>query len=336
MMAPPADAGRFASLSGASVVVTGGLGFIGSALVRRLVGLGSEILVIDNSTADTGANPFNLHGVEDRVTVERVDIRDADAMRRLLIGKQYLFNLAAQTSHQGSMQDPMLDLDVNCRAQLGLLEACRAINPDIAIVYASTRQIYGRPEYLPVDERHPVKPVDVNGIDKAAGEAFHLLYHDVYGIRACALRLTNTYGPRMRIRDARQTFVGVWLRALIEGRPFEVWGGDQRRDFTFVDDVVDAFLLAVTTPECAGRVFNIGGAETITLRRLAEMLIAVNEGGRYETRVFPADRKLIDIGDYYGDDALFRQATGWNPGIGLEEGLRRSLAFFRASFRYYV
>jgi UDP-glucose 4-epimerase len=334
MSAALPDDQRFAVFAGATSVITGGLGFIGATLARRLVALHSDVLILDSMLPGSGANPFNLDGSADRVTVERCDIRDGDAMRRHLAGKNFLFNLAAQTSHQGSMLEPLLDLDINCRAQLSLLETCRVVAPEIAIVFASTRQIYGPPEYLPVDEKHPVRPPDVNGIDKAAAESFHLLYHQVYGLRSTALRLTNTYGPRMRIADARQTFVGHWLRAVIEEREFEVWGGEQLRDLTYVDDAVDAFLLAAVTQSCAGRAFNIGG-ESLTLRRLAELLVATNGGGSFAVREFPEERKRIDIGGFISDDTLFRSVTGWAPRTGIAAGLAQSLAFFRANLPHY-
>jgi len=322
--------------AGKRVLVTGGLGFIGSTLAAYLVELGADVLLVDNLLADYGGNPFNIAAIRHRVTVEIADIRDVRAMRGLLAGCQFLFNLAAQTSHLDSMNDPETDLAINCRAQLTLLEACRQVAPEVRVVYASTRQIYGRPRYLPVDEKHPLHPVDVNGVNKMAGEAYHILFHDVYGIHAVALRLTNTYGPRMRIKDARQTFIGVWLRAVLEGRPIEVWDGTQQRDLTYVDDAANAFLLAGAVAEAKGGVFNIGGERT-TLEALARALIAAHGGsGRHETRTFPAERKRIDIGDYYADDARFRALTGWQPGTPLADGLKRSLAYFRAHFTQYL
>jgi UDP-glucose 4-epimerase len=324
------------AFAGARVAITGGLGFIGSTLAHRLVRLGSDVLIIDGSLPQSGANAFNLDGLADRVAVVDCDIRDEAALRRHLADCRYLFNLAAQTSHQGSMTEPLLDLDVNARAQLALLEACRAVNPGITIVFASTRQIYGRPDYLPVDEKHKVRPVDVNGVDKAAGEAFHLLFHDVYGMRCSALRLTNTYGPRMRIKDARQTFVGVWLRAVVEEQDFELWGGEQLRDFTYVEDAVDAFLAAATSRAMLGKACNVGGDAVVSLRQLAEALVSANGGGRFVVREFPAERKRIDIGDYYADDSLFRKLTGWTPRTSLATGLAQSLAFYRTHLRHYL
>ena len=323
-------------LKDAKILITGGFGLIGSALTRRLVAVGSQVRVLDNLDPDSGANRTNLEGLDGRFEAAIADIRDADAVRRALLGRDVLFNLAAQSSHLGSMQAPLADLDVNARAQLALLETVRAVNPALRIVYASTRQIYGNPDYLPVDERHPLRPVDVNGIDKLAGEGFHLLYHRVHGLRTTALRLTNTYGPGMRIRDARQTFIGVWLRAALEGRPFELWGGEQKRDFTYVEDAADAFLLAAATPATEGGAYNIGGEGALTLKVVAKALVAAKGGGSFVVREFPPERKAIDIGDYWADDTTFRRATGWQPRVGIRAGLEKSLDFFRTRLANYV
>jgi UDP-glucose 4-epimerase len=326
------DAGRF---SGAKVLITGGLGFIGSNLARRLVEAGATVTLVDSLVPEYGGNRFNIQGLEDRVRVNISDVRDPYSLRTHVTGQDFLFNLAGQTSHLDSMEDPFTDLEINCRAQLSILETCRKFNPGVRIVFASTRQIYGRPERLPVDERHPLRPVDVNGINKLAGEFYHRLYHDVYELPACALRLTNTYGPRMRIKDARQTFVGVWIRLLLEGKPFEVWGGQQLRDFTYVDDCVEALLLAAVQPQAAGQIFNLGGGEVTSLVDLAKLLVEINGGGQFVQREFPADRKRIDIGDYYADDALIRQTLGWRPHVSLREGLKRTLDFFRTNLDHY-
>ncbi|HUK83672.1 MAG TPA: NAD-dependent epimerase/dehydratase family protein, partial [Verrucomicrobiae bacterium] len=264
------------------------------------------------------------------------DVRDEVSISSLVRGQNYLFNLAGQTSHLDSMQDPYTDMEINCRAQLSILEACRKHNPHIKIVFASTRQIYGKPERLPVDEQHLLRPVDVNGINKMAGEWYHILYNNVHGIRSCALRLTNTIGPRMRVKDARQTFLGVWIRLLIEGTSFEVWGGEQWRDFTYVDDAVDAFLLAATSDDANGQVFNLGGEGPIRLKDLAALLVEVNSGGQFTTRPFPVERQRIDIGDYYADFSRIRAALGWRPRVALREALARTLAFYRENLKHYL
>ncbi|MDD2762688.1 MAG: NAD-dependent epimerase/dehydratase family protein [Opitutaceae bacterium] len=330
-------AGSFAKkFAGRRVLITGGAGFIGARLARRLVGLGAEVTLVDSLIPEYGGNLRNLAGIERKVRLNISDVRDAHSLPCFIQGQHVLFNLAGQTSHLDSMNDPQTDLEINTRAQLSILEACRRHNPRIRIVFASTRQIYGRPRYLPVDEKHPLQPVDVNGINKLAGESYHLLYHEVHGIRSCVLRLTNTIGPGMRVKDARQTFLGVWLRCLVEGRPFEVWGGRQIRDFTYVDDAVEAFLLAAVSPAAAGRVFNLGGCERIGLRELADLLVEVNGGGRYVTRSYPTERRKIDIGDFYADGGLIERTLGWRPRTRLRPALARTLAYYRRELRHYL
>jgi UDP-glucose 4-epimerase len=323
--------------AGKHILITGGLGFIGSNLARSLVAAGAQVTLVDSLIPEYGGNLFNIDGVQDSVRVNIADVRDPHSMAYLVQEQDYLFNLAGQTSHLDSMANPHADLEINCRAQLSILEACQKYNPNVKIVFASTRQIYGKPDYLPVDEAHPLRPVDVNGINKMAGERYHILYNNVYGVRATALRLTNTYGPRMRIRDARQTFLGVWIRFIAQGRPFEVWDGQQLRDFTFVDDAVDAMLAAAVNERANGRVFNLGGERAITLKELADLLIQANGGeGRYEIRSFPSNRKLIDIGDYYADYTSISEALGWQPRVHLREGLELTLEFFRQHLEKYL
>jgi dTDP-glucose 4,6-dehydratase/UDP-glucose 4-epimerase len=270
------------------------------------------------------------------VTVDLTDVRDAAAMSSLIKKRHFLFNLAGQTSHLDSMTDPMTDLNINAAAQLHILEACRLHNRDLKIVFASTRQVYGRPEYLPVDEKHPIRPVDVNGINKLAGEWYHLLYNDVYQIRGCALRLTNTYGPGMRVKDARQTFLGIWIRRLIEGKPIQIFGdGKQRRDFNFVGDVVEALLRAAASREADGQVFNLGHQEHVSLQELASLAVEISRSGKYELVPFPDDRKAIDIGDYYGDFRKIDKLLGWSPEVMLKDGLTTTLDYYRKNRAHY-
>jgi UDP-glucose 4-epimerase len=329
----PFDASIF---SKSDVLITGGLGFIGSSLARRLVVLGAKVALVDSLIPEYGGNLFNIHDIRDRVELSMADVRDQTAMASLIKGRNFLFNLAGQTSHLDSMTDPLTDLNINAAAQLYILEACRLHNRGVKIVFASTRQIYGRPQYLPVDEKHPVNPIDVNGINKLAGEWYHLLYNNVYNIRSCALRLTNTYGPGMRVKDARQTFLGVWIRHLIEGKPIQVFGsGNQRRDFNFVADVVEALLRAAAQMESEGEVFNLGHSDHISLHELAALLVDLNHGGHYEIVPFPADREAIDIGDYYGDFSKIDSALGWSPQVSLRDGLAQTLEYYRKHRAHY-
>jgi dTDP-glucose 4,6-dehydratase/UDP-glucose 4-epimerase len=320
----------------AKVLITGGLGFIGSNLARALVAQGAHVTLVDSLIPQYGGNIFNIDDIRDKVVVNICDVRDPFAMPYLLTDKEYLFNLAGQTSHLDSMANPQTDLEINATAQLSILEACRKANPGIKIVFASTRQLYGKPDYLPVDEKHPIRPVDVNGINKLAGEWYHLLYNNVYGIRACALRLTNTYGPGMRVKDARQTFLGIWVQSLIKGDPIQIFGdGLQQRDFNYVDDCVDAMLLAGKNDAANGKVYNLGSSEVVCLKKLAEIMVNLGYGGAFELVPFPPERKAIDIGDYYSDFSLISKELGWQPKIGLIDGLQRSVAFYKENYRQY-
>jgi UDP-glucose 4-epimerase len=320
---------------GARVLVTGGLGFIGSNLAIKLLELGAHVTVVDSLLPETGGNPFNIEPVQDhpRLSVRTVDVRDVLAMERLVRGQSLIFNLAGQVSHIDSMQDPFTDLEINCRSQLALLDTCRKFAPETKVLFASTRQIYGRvPEdQLPVDERQPPSPVDVNGINKLAGERYHVLYNNVYGIHTSVLRLTNTYGPRMLIKNNRQTAIGWLIRQVLDGEEIIIFGdGSQLRDFTYVDDVVDAFLMAGANDAANGQVFNVGAIEAISLRELAELLIEVAGSGSHRLAPFPPERKVIDIGSIYVDDRKIRRVLKWKPRVDLREGLSRTIAYFRA------
>ncbi len=323
------------SFRGRKVLITGGLGFIGSNLARRLVEMDAEVTLVDTLLPTQGGLHANIRGIEDRVRVNISDQRNSLSLGDFVPGMDYIFNLAGQTSHMDSMQDPIEDLNLNCVAQLTFLEACRARNPGCKIVFTSTRQIYGRPDYLPVDEKHVLRPTDINGIHKVAGEAYHLLYNKVYGLRATALRLTNTYGPRMRVKDARQTFLGVWIKLALQNEPFEVWGGEQLRDFSYVEDVVDALLLAAVTPGTDGEAFNLSGEPVVSLLQVAQLL-AEATGAPFVMREFPAERRKIDIGDYYADDRLFRTTTGWAPRVPLARGLALTLDYYRRHLDDYL
>ena len=326
-----------ATFRGKHVLITGGLGFIGSNLAHRLVALGAEVLILDSLIPEYGGNVFNIHGLEDRLRVNIADMRDEHGLRYLVQGQDVIFNLAGQVSHTDSMIDPYTDLEINARSQLSLLEACRHGNPAAKVVFASTRQIYGRPEYLPVDERHPLQPADVNGINKLAGEWYHIVYHQVYGLRTVSLRLTNTYGPRMRIRDARQTFIGWWFRQLLEGQTLSIFGdGLQVRDFNYIDDVIEALLMVAFHEAADGQIYNMGSDDPINLLNLARLMIEVNGGGQFDLRPFPDERKRIDIGDYYGDYRRIRSKLGWRPLVGLRDGLTRTVDYFRANLDHYV
>lgn len=327
---------KYHQFNGKKVLITGGLGFIGSNLAMRLVEAGADVSLVDSLIPEYGGNLWNIEPVKNQLRVNISDVRDPYSMKYLIKGQDYLFNLAGQTSHIDSMHNPFTDLDINAHSQLSILESCRHHNPDIKVVFASTRQLYGAPQYLPVDEKHPLRPVDVNGINKMAGEGYHLLYNQVYGIRSVVLRLTNTYGPGMRVKDARQTFLGIWIKKILCGEPFQIFGdGLQLRDFNYVDDVTDAMLLSALSEDANGQVFNLGDAHPVNLNALAESLCRLDSSARFELIPFPADRKAIDIGDYYADYQLIQSKLGWTPQCSLEEGLQKTLNFYREFGLHY-
>jgi UDP-glucose 4-epimerase len=324
------------AFDGKNALVTGGLGFLGSTLARSLADLGANVVLVDSLVPQYGGNLRNIADFQDKVRINISDVRDKYSIAHLIQNQDFLFNLAGQSSHLDSMVNPFTDLEINCGAQLSILEACRNYNTQIKVVFASTRQVYGKPNYLPVDENHLVNPVDVNGINKLAGEQYHVLYNNIYNVRASVLRLTNSYGPHMRVKDARQTFLGLWIRQIIEGAPFEVWDGQQLRDFTYSEDVVTALLLAAASEDANGQVFNLGGECSLSLTGLAELLIEANGGGAYTVRSFPQDQKKIDIGHYYADWNRIHRVLGWEPCVPLREGLERTLAFYRIHLGHYL
>jgi UDP-glucose 4-epimerase len=324
------------NFAGKKALITGGLGFIGSNLAYRLVESGAKVTLVDSLVPEYGGNPFNIRGLEDKLQLNIADVRDEHSMAYLVQGQDYIFNLAGQVSHIDSMENPYIDLEINVRSQLSIMEACRKNNRDVKIIYTSTRQIYGKPVYLPVDETHIAQPTDVNGINKLCGELYHILYNNVYGIRAVSLRLTNTYGPRLLMKHARQGFIGLFMRLIVEGKEIQIFGdGSQIRDFNYVDDVVDAMLIAAVSEQANGEIFNLGGDEPTSLKALVELMIEINGGGSYQLVPFPPEKKSIDIGDYYGNYTKIKSMIGWQPKTSLREGLQKMLNYYKENLAWY-
>ena len=325
---------RFAS---AKVLVAGGCGLIGSWLAARMVEWGAAVTIVDSLDPRFGGNPRNIARIRDHANLVIADIRDANVVERLVRHKDYIFNVAGQSGHVGSMSDPILDLEINAKASLTLLESCRKFNADVKIVFASTRQVYGVPSYLPVDEVHPLDPVDINGINKLAAERYHLLFSKLYGLRVAILRMTNTYGAGMRIKDARQMFLGIWIRRVLEDAAFSVFGdGTQLRDFNHVADVVDAMARCAASARTNGQIYNLGGDSGISLTGLADLLVAVAGRGRYSFVPFPAEQERIDIGSYVGNYLKIKEAVGWRPGVSLDVGITDTLEYYSKFGGHYL
>jgi len=318
------------------VLITGGLGFLGSNLAIRLIGWGAKITLVDSMIPGHGGNLFNIAEINEKVKINLSDTRDEHLMSYLVRDFDLLFNFAGQVSHIDSMNNPYTDLEINTRSQLSLLEACRKYNPGIKIIFASTRQVYGKPEYLPVDERHPLKPLDINGVNKLAGERYHILYNNVYGIKTVCLRMTNTYGPRLLMKHNRQGFLGWFVRNIIDGKEIQIFGdGKQLRDLNYIDDAVDAFLISAYEDSLNGGIFNLGNYPPISLEEIVKLLVKINGSGKYRIVPFPEELKKIDIGHYYADYDKFKKITRWEPSVSYEDGFRRMLSYYKQNKIHY-
>jgi UDP-glucose 4-epimerase len=328
---------HFVEYKGRSVLITGGLGFIGSNLAHALVEIGDvDVTILDGLLAGQGGNLHNIHDIRDRVRVHIGHMGDNNVINHLVGGVDYIFNLAGSVSHLDSMENPLLDLELNCRAQLSLLEACRSFNPHVKIVFTSTRQIYGTPIYLPLDERHRIEPPDINGINKFAAEQYHLLYRRIYGLRSVCLRLTNTYGPRQLLIHDRQSFIAWFIRQAMDGGVIELFGeGKQRRDLNYVDDVIEALLLAGASEAAEGEVFNLGGEEPVLLSAIAEELIRLTGRGSVRCLPFPLERQSIDVGNAYSSYEKIQSVVGWRPRTSLRDGLTRTIRFYQKDRDHY-
>jgi UDP-glucose 4-epimerase len=332
------------AFAGRRCLVTGGLGFIGSNLALALVHHGARVTVLDARVPRHGANPWNLvpdSGTEPdpRITVVDGDLADVDRpdVRSAALDAELVFNLAGQVSHVDSMNAPLVDLHANTISQFAFLDLLRRENVDARLVFTSTRQLFGRPRYLPVDEEHPVSPVDVNGITKYATEQLHLLYHEVYGLQSCAVRLTNVYGPRQRLRDDLQGFLPIFIRRALADDVIAVFGeGTQERDCLYVDDVVECLMLTALAPDAPGQLFNVGNDEHLELRTIADAVVRAAGSGRVEHVPWPADRDAIDIGSYFGDSSKAKRMLGWEPRTPFTDGITRTIAFYRARSAWYL
>lgn len=317
------------------ILITGGLGFIGSTLAHHLAKMGPDIYLIDSLIPEYGGNNFNINGIEDKVKVNIADVRDKHSMDYLVKGKDIIFNLAGTLSHIDSMKDPFTDLEINCKSQLSILESCRKNNKDVKVIFAGTRGQYGKADYLPVDEKHLMHPTDVNGINNVAGESYHILYNNIYGIRTVSLRLTNTYGPRHQMKHHKQGIINWFIRQLIDCQTIKLYGdGNQIRDINYVDDVVQAMLMVACDEKANGEVFNLGGTPK-NLVDLSKIMISIYGKGEYELVNFNEDLKKIEVGDYVANYEKIKNIIGWEPKVSLEEGLRSTFDYYEENKHHY-
>jgi nucleoside-diphosphate-sugar epimerase len=319
------------------VLVTGGLGFIGSNLALHLAEQGAEVTVVDSSVEGCGANPRNLYGAASKIRVIPADIRDVAEFAPAIRASDVIFNLAGEVSHLHSMKDPKRDQELNASSQLRFLEECAQQHPGVRVVYASTRQIYGAPRYLPVDEAHPIQPLDFNGVHKYAATAYHQVLTATGGLDAVVLCLTNVYGPRMALNLPTQGFLGGFVRKSMLGEPITVFGdGRQLRDPVYVDDVVGAFMLAGMAINPPNRMWNVGGSQALPLSAIATAVSAAADSTPPRLQPFPPDLKRIDIGSYHSDSTRIRNDLGWSPSVDFHRGIRRTIQYYRDELRYYL
>ena len=325
---------RFA---GHKVVVTGGLGFIGSNLAVALADNGAEVVVVDSLVPKHGGDRSNIDTNDRPISVRIADIGDSSVVTSALDGAQYIFSLAGQVSHVDSMEDPLKDLDINARAQIAFLELARVVSPSATIVHSSTRQVYGRPNYNPVDESHPTVPTDINGINKLAGEQYHLLYAQIYNMKISALRITNVYGPRQRLRGSDQGFIPIFLRHAFEDQPITLYGqGEQLRDCLYVADVVEALMLTALTPDAVGQVFNVGHSEPLSLASIADVIVGEVGSGMIVNVPWPKERSAIDIGSFVSDSSKIKEVCGWQATTSFAQGVRETVGFYRNRLGVYL
>lgn len=317
------------------ILITGGLGFIGSNLAIKLVEYGAKVLIIDSLIPGYGGNLFNIEPIQDKVIIDNADIRDSKKIDKLVVGQEIIFNLAGTLSHVDSMTTPLTDLEINCRAQLSLLESVRIYNPSAKIIFAGTRNQYGKAKYLPVTENHPQEPTDINGINNIAAEKYHLMYTSVYGIKTVSLRMTNTYGSRHQMKHPRQGVLNWFIRKVLDGETVELYGdGKQIRDINFIDDVVSALLQVGGSEKGWGEAYNLGGTP-VSLIDFVGKVIQINGKGKIVIKPMPSDRKIIEIGDYKADWSKINKTYGWKPGVSLDEGIKSTIDYYRKYKKYY-
>lgn len=329
-------AASHAGFDGKRVLITGGMGFLGSNLALRLVELGARVTLLDAMVEDHGGNPFNVAPIRDRVAINFSDVRDEVSLRYLVRGQDYIFHLAGQNDHVLSLRDPFPDIDINIKGSAILLETCRRYNPEARLIYSGTRGEYGPAVRLPVAEDQPLHPKGIYELSSATAQQLFQIYHDHHGMRSITLRLTNIYGERAQMRHNRFGVANWFIRLALDDQTIRVFGdGSLLRDFLYVGDAVEAMLACAATEEAYGQIFNVGNDQASCFRELAETIVRIAESGRWEFAPFSPERAAQEPGDFYSDIRKIRRVVGWGPQTDLAEGIRRTVAYYREFKDHY-
>ena len=303
---------------------------LGSTLAHRLVALGARVQVLDAMSPDYGGNAFNLSEIRSKIQFVQADIRDTEALLPCAEGTDYVFNLAAQVSYTDSNVDMLTDLDINCRGQISVLEACRRSGSKPKIIFASSRFVYGRIERNPVDEKHPLNCLSIYGIHKLTGEKYHRFYYERFGLPTVSLRIANPYGPRQQMKHSKYGIVNWFVRQALDGKPLTVYGsGSQKRDYIYVEDIADAFLRAAVSPATDGQVYNVGSGQGVPFREMAELIAGIIPGTTVVETEWNPGHYFVETGDYISDISRIQKDTGWAPTLSLREGIERTVEYYR-------
>lgn len=324
------------AFAGKKVMITGGLGMIGSTIARKLVPLGARVTLVDAFIEPYGANDFNIEDVQSQVQISVTDIRDKDAIRHLVKGQDIIFNLAGQVSHNDSLNNPFLDADINYIGHLNVLECVRENAPDAVVLFAGSRLQFGRIEKNPVDESHPLRPRTPYALNKTAAENMYLFYNQIHQLRCVVFRIANPYGPRSQMKHSKYSMVNWFIRQAMDNQVIRVFGdGLQVRDYIYVDDLAEAFIRASVSDKCMGKVFNVGSGVGVRFRDMAGTIVHAAKGGRVEFVPWPTDYINVETGDYVTDIARIRGAIDWKPATDFNAGVELTCEYYRQNKSHY-
>ena len=309
---------------------------IGSTIAHLAMAQGAQVSVLDAMMPLYGGNRFNLQGILDKIQFIEGDIRDLDLMRRVVPGYDYIFSLAGQVSYVDSNTDPLLDLDINCKGHIQVLEACRRENPQAKLLFASSRFVYGRIEYNPVDEKHPFNCLSIYGIHKLAGEKYYRFYQEAYGLNTVSVRIANPYGPRQQMKHSKYGIVNWFVRLALDSQPLTVFGdGQQRRDYIYNEDLAEGCIALILSPGTEGQVYNLGTGSAVPFIEMARLVAEAVPGTELRQVAWPQDRYFVETGDYLSDITRITAATGWRPKTTPKDGIERTVAYYREHRKEY-